>query len=114
MPSAAIGQVTKWILAGQSHADIAEAITATFPEADGEALITEALRNMAKAGDDPAAILGFCIEASRELYRRTLEIGDHATALRAVAQLHRLAKVAPSRKQTQEDDDTTLSILDVG
>ena len=104
-----IGQVTKWLLEGQSHSDIEEAILATFPEADGEALITEVIRNMATAGDQ-SAIVGFCIEATRELYRRTLEIGDHATALRAIGQLHRLAKNTPSEKQEQAD----IQLLDVG
>lgn len=42
------------------------------------------------AESDPTIVLGFCIEATRGLYARMVEIGDFTSALRAVKQLHEL------------------------
>jgi hypothetical protein len=40
---------------------------------------------------DPVPIRGFCIEAYREIYRKSLTIGDLATALKALARLEKAA-----------------------
>ena len=89
----ALRQVVTWILAGHSEPDVLDAIAAKWPNRDCRPLIIEALRQIAKAGEpDPDLVRGFAIEATRGLYCKCLEVGDHATALRALKQLNDLAK----------------------
>lgn len=90
-----VHQVTQWILSGASQHDITEAIAANFPGAQAEPLIVAAMTDLAKAGEaEPALVRGWCIEATREIYRRALEVGDLQIALRAAKQLYELAEAA--------------------
>lgn len=41
---------------------------------------------------DADTVSGWCFEATRDMYRRMVEIGDFAGALRAVKQLAEFAK----------------------
>lgn len=109
-----LAQVLAWVLEGASARDLKEAIAANFPEEDGEALIISVLRDLEKsAARSPDVMIGFCLEASRELYRRMTEAGDYPGALRAIKQLAELTRKAQKRGQAkkQTGDDEEPSIL---
>jgi hypothetical protein len=90
---AQLNQVIKWILAGATERDIAEAIAQTYPDATARPLLTAAVQQITKSANyDPRIVRGWCFEATRELYRRMVEIGDFPGALRAVKQLADYAK----------------------
>ncbi len=86
--------VFKWILSGAMEPDILEAIEATWPGESPKPLIAAAIERFCKAGEmEPAAVIGWCFEAYRDLYRRMVEIGDFAGALRAIKLITELTKV---------------------
>lgn len=86
-------QIVKWILAGHSEFDILEGAAASWPDTDPAPFILGALEKIRKGGTiDPDMLAGWCVEATRELYRRMVEIGDFTGALRAIRQLADLAK----------------------
>ena len=84
-------QVFKWIISGATEHDIGESIANTFPGDDpsillmgGIALIREVSRL------DPALVIGFCFESTKDIYRRAAEMNDFPSALRALRQLRDL------------------------
>lgn len=116
-------QVLDWLLSGASQRDILAAVAAHYPGADAPALIAAATKDVEKAAASPESVLlGWCIEATRSLYRRTLEIGDYVTALRAVKQLSDLARTNTPNGQGHRKKDTTgekesegeLRLADIG
>jgi hypothetical protein len=87
-----VHQVFGWILTGATEHEIREAIAKAWPDADAKPLIIRAMKQIVESGEaDAALIKGFCIEASRSLFQKALEAADYPTALRAIAQLHRIA-----------------------
>jgi len=87
-----VNQVFNWIVAGGSEHDITEAIALNYEGAQPKPLIVAAMQRIAKSADaEPDVIRGWCIEATRHVYQRAIELGDLATALRAVKQLHSMA-----------------------
>ena len=89
---ARVEQALKWILTGARDADIVEAISTTWPEQALGPLLAAAMQSLAASAEtDNAVVRGFCFEATKDLYRRMVEIGDFAGALRAIKQLHELA-----------------------
>jgi len=81
------------MLQGASGAQILEAITEKFPSLDAATLLIGAGNHFEQiANADTNLIRGWCFEATRDLYRRMVEIGDYANALRAVKQLRDLAE----------------------
>lgn len=92
-----LDQVVKWILAGQSEHDIAEAVRQSWPDAEARPLIVAAATHLSDAASfDVDVVFGWCFEATRDLYRRMVEIGDFTGALRAVKQLHDLSRDKPA------------------
>lgn len=88
-----VNQVLKWILSGATERDVTEAVAISYPAADPQPLIVAAIGELRQAANcDPLTIRGFCIEATRELFRRMVEIGDFTGALRAVKQLSEIAR----------------------
>lgn len=86
-------QVKKWILQGNSEHDIAEAIREKWPDVKTRPVIVAVMTEVAKsAAADPRAVAGWCIEATRHLYQRMVEVGDFPGALRAVKQLADFAR----------------------
>lgn len=84
-PPPAVAQVFKWILEGQTEIDVRDAIAVKFPGEKADPLIIAAIKQFAAAGEfQPEIMLGWCDEAYREIYRRSMEAGDLAAALRAV------------------------------
>jgi len=89
----AAATVVDWMLQGASGAQILEAIAVKFPEIQPAELLTAAGNHFEKISNaDPRLIRGWCFEATRDLYRRMIEIGDYANALKAVKQLRDFAK----------------------
>jgi len=85
-------QVVSWIVAGHSQADIKESIAKLWPRAKSRPLIVAAVKEIAAASEeDPDLIVGFALTATREIYRKAMEVGDHQTALRALKQLKELS-----------------------
>jgi hypothetical protein len=79
------------MLEGHSKADIVEAIPALFPSLDAGDLIAQAIDSFAVIASEPrASLLGWCLEASRILYRKCIEVGDFNGALACVKEVHRL------------------------
>jgi hypothetical protein len=88
--------VVQWILTGARDNDVLEAIRAHWPDADPKPLIVSAITQLADAGEYDAAIVrGFCLEATKQLYRQMAELGDFAGALRAVQLLFNMTKGNP-------------------
>lgn len=83
--------VFRWILEGQAEHDVREAIALQWEGADAGPLIIAAVGRFLEAGQFEADVMrGWCAEAYREIYRRAMESGDAATALRAVKHLAQL------------------------
>lgn len=81
------------MLQGASGSQILEAIAEKYPDMDAGKLLHIAGEHFERiATSDNALIRGWCLEATRELYRRMIEIGDYPNALRAVKQLRDFAK----------------------
>lgn len=85
------------MLAGHSGYDVTEAAVAKFPAYDTQAILAAAADHFRRAGVAEAEpIRGFCIEAYRDIYQKSLAIGDLSTALKALARLEKTAGAAPS------------------
>ncbi len=90
--AARIHQVFRWIIEGQTEHDIRQAIAETWPLHEATPLIIAAIDQLQKSGRFEADVVrGWCFEAYRELFRKTLEIGDFAAALRAVKLIQDMA-----------------------
>ena len=57
------------------------------------------------AACSPEILIGWCFEATRELYRRMIEIGDFSGALRAVKQIAELTKNVHHRDAEEEEEE---------
>ena len=103
-------QVVEWILAGAGNQDLRQAVATSFTNLDPDKLIVQALKSLeSSAGRWRGLAMGFCYEASRELYRRMVEIGDFPGALRAVKQLADLRKA--EERLPPDEDEETLALL---
>lgn len=87
----AIVQVKAWIVEGQQAADIATAASEQFPRMRPDLLIGAALDELRGEATelDADAARGFLLNAYREIYRRTLDIGDFSNALSALRAFER-------------------------
>ena len=86
-------QSLKLTLEGHSETDIREWLSKQFPEVEASKIfnqIPEFLKE--SASQDQEVILGFCLESTRDLYRKMLEIGDFSGCLKAVSTLAKLSK----------------------
>ncbi len=88
---AEIGAVVKLILSGKNAFEFFE--ETQFPGKDATALVMAAMDYFERQAEFvPAVVLGWCFEASRELYRLMVESEDYAGALRAVKQVAEMTK----------------------
>lgn len=86
-----VHQVFLWIISGATEHQIHEAIALEWPAADARPLSVAAMARITEAADfDAKTIRGWCFEAYRDLYRRMIETGDFAGALRAVKEIQTL------------------------
>lgn len=87
-----VEQVCVWLLSGAREADVVEAIRANWPDQEVEILATAAMHEFEKSAEtNPAAVRGWCFEATKHLYHQMARIGDFTGALRAVKQLLEIA-----------------------
>ena len=87
-----VEQTVRWLLSGARDADVVEAIRTTWPEQPLPPLLAAAVEDLARSAEyDRLVVRGFCFEATKDLYRRMVEIGDLVGALRAVKMLADLA-----------------------
>ena len=90
------------LLEGHSRPEIEEACKSLFPKLDAGKLVGTALTAFERLTNEPPRILkGWCLEASRDLYRKMLEVGDYAGALRAIAEANKIGE----QIRQQNDDD---------
>ena len=91
-PAGKANQVLKWIISGASEFDVVEAIATTFPTDDQAALLLAGIRLLRDASTiDPDMLRAFAFEATKDIYRKAVEISDLPTALRALRQLQDIA-----------------------
>ena len=84
-------QVFKWLIAGNGDANIREAVAEYYPREDVGAVMTRVLIGLRESAEiETDVVMGWCIESTRDLYRRMVEIGDFASSLRAVKQMAEL------------------------
>ncbi len=82
----------QWMIEGQNAFNIHEAMTLcmTAEPAEQARLWGEAWNHLTTAANGPPDQLrGWCIEASKDVYRKLLEVGDYAGALKAVIDLYK-------------------------
>lgn len=90
--AARVNQIFQWILSGATEHDIAEAVQTAWPECDPQPLILLAVARLRESASiDADTVIGWCFEATRDMYRRMVEVGDFPGALRAVKQMRDLA-----------------------
>jgi len=82
------GQVIAWLLDGRRDEDILADLTIYFPDVRAKAVLAEVVEHFeAIATGDKTVLVGWAIEALRDLYRRMIEAGEFEGALRAVKEL---------------------------
>lgn len=103
----AVSQAMRLLLEGHARADIRELIAKAAPGQDPDRVLRLAVRRFAVIAKEPKqARLGFCQEAARELFRRMMDTGDYAGALRAVQELAKLSDAYSAGKHlTREPDE---------
>jgi hypothetical protein len=98
-----VEQVRKWLLAGASEADIAEAVEANWPGQKPGPLLAAVMKRFSDTSQfDPAVVTGWAFEATRDVYRRAIEVGDLAVALRAAKQVNEITR---DYVPNEEDDE---------
>lgn len=101
----AVDLVEQWILAGNRDREIIRLISREFPQFDASMLYQAAVLKLGQNAALPdAAIFGFCIAATMQLYNRTLRNGEHKLALDAIKQLAALQKAKPAPEPEEEPD----------
>jgi len=89
-----VNQVLKWVLDGQSRADIVEAVEKHFPGEEPGALLAAVMIafETTAANFNADVVAGWCFEAYRDLYRRMVDTGDYAGAMKAAKLMLELAR----------------------
>lgn len=96
----------EWLLEGQREADIAAAIREKWPAEDCHALLVSAVEHFeAAASCDLAIVIGWALEAYKDLYHRQLADGDFPEpAPQQRAQRRRGAKEGVPRRGARRAD----------
>jgi hypothetical protein len=83
-----IDEVIAWLTEGNRDSDIREAIRAKWPDTNPDELQLAAIEHFRQAARCEGEILiGFALEAYREVYRRMIKIGDFAGAAKAIKEI---------------------------
>ena len=98
-------QVILWMIDGLRTADIQEALQVSYPDADADACILNAVKHFEQtAGADVTVIRGWCLEAYRTLYQKMVSIGDFMGALRTIKELMAYSlKCSPPNNEPDPD-----------
>lgn len=96
--AAAARQILTWLMDGSNELEIRDGINEHLPGLSVDALLEKAFTHFEQVGTiGPPALIatyGWCMEATRELYRQMKAVGDFAGAMRAVKQMKDLADQA--------------------
>ncbi len=116
-PNSPKAQVIAWLLDGHRDEDIRESLFCKFPGVNSDDVLAEVCKYFEDAATcDKTLLIGWAIEAYRDLYRRMVAIGDFANALRAVKELAALAgknKGVRSRETEREASPESAAPRDV-
>jgi len=89
----AANDVVDWMLQGASGAQITQALLEKYPTANVQVVLQLAGDHFEEIGKSDMQLLrGWCFEATRDLYRRMIEIGDYPNAMRAIKQMRDFTK----------------------
>lgn len=89
-----VSTVIAWLVteSRMSTTELAERIAAEWPGENPEELLRAVVDDLeATAEGRPGVLIGFAVEAAREVYSRALAAGEFGEALRALALLVRIA-----------------------
>lgn len=101
----AVDLVEQWILAGNRDREIVRLISREFPQFDAAMLYQAAVLKLGQNAALPdAAVFGFCIAATMQIYSRTVANGEYKLALDAIKQLASLQKAKPTPEPEEEPD----------
>ena len=90
---AAAREISRLLIEGVSDADAVDDIRVRFPQVDAAILVRAASDRLGQAAQcDRSVVIGWALEAYREVYRRSLEAGEHGDAIKAVRELVALAQ----------------------
>ena len=96
----ALPKIYVMILEGNTRQDIEAAAPELFPGVDAKKVIEHALEAFAAVANESTDVIGgWCLESSRDLYRKMVEVGDYAGALRAVKQVTDTAKFIKDQRK---------------
>jgi len=88
----AVHQAVNWLLTGATDRDVKDAVETKYgPDKTQDIMAAAYAFCRQHAHPDPDTVRGWGFLALRELYRRQLETGDFASALRTIRELIALA-----------------------
>ena len=94
---AKINAVLKQIIRGDGPNDVYAAIAKKYPKDNAQDLVNGVMAKLRDAADfDQDIVIGWCFEATREVYRKMIAARDYTGALRAIKQVAEIAKHVPS------------------
>jgi len=97
-------QVIEWLISGRDAHEVERAIRSTWPRVKPERLIKQAIDTFTRAATvSDIAVVGWAIEAYRDLYRQAREAGDFKHAIAALKALVAL-KLGNVFDQPPDDD----------
>ena len=103
------------LIEGHTEVDILEAVAELMPGKPGKPVMLAAIQSLQAMGKEhhrPEVIRPWAIEASKLLMRRLNEVGDYASALRAVKQVADLSGCTKPQKAPAARNITPSGELD--
>jgi hypothetical protein len=98
-------QTIIWLVDGARTEDIADSIRGHFPKADPAKLLELAADHFATvAASDERVVIGWALEATRELYRLMRDGGDYPGALKAVGDMLKHSNRLTTPEEPEEPD----------
>lgn len=102
-----LAEAIKLTVEGNTDTDLKEWIGESYPAVDAKKILAKIPAFLKKkAYQDKAVVLGFCLEATREIYRNMVKIADYTGALKAIQELEKFsrasAKLEPEGKTEEE------------
>ena len=92
IPPESRSQIIALIIEGWRESDIRKQIKNDWPDVNADALLRLAVEHFANASRcELGIVIGWGLEAYRDTYRKALEAGDFASAVRAIKELTALA-----------------------
>lgn len=106
---ARVEATVKILLTGTREYDVAQAVRELWPDQELGPLVVACGASLADAGRfEPDILRGWCVEASKAIYRRCIDAGEWAAALRAIKQIYEMAGKAERGPVSQADDAKPL------